>query len=189
MDIDEFDLPEREFDTKRVCDGCATGLDEGDYAIVYLSDRCWVAGEELTASTIEPREIYCRNCNRGEVPLPHQTSNEACCLVQIEFYTGSRVYSYDWIEIVDGSNSESGIIWNPDELVEQFMPYPIEVSSEVTTPASVFNLFFAQGVDLRGFIKDGRIQIPDEVHENVECLLRATRDTKESRGFTPENMR
>jgi len=188
MKLEDLDIGENQWEDSRMCDGCEYQFSGEDYGVVYFCDCLWYQGEEVNLPNPVSEELYCLNCFNNEVPLPHLGTNEGFYLVLMESHPDNGDLAYEKIELVQGSPAKEGVDWKPLELIDQYSPTPIEMVNYAITPAHVFNIFYRQGVDLRGFVEEGEIQIPDSISNHLEQLTRVTLQHRRDLWITPDHL-
>lgn len=186
MELEQLNFPKRHWEEQRICDGCEIPFDNGDKAVVYFCDTVWNHFAEGDLPNIVPQGMYCWNCYPRDIPLPHLGTNEGFLFVINEYETESDEYSYEKKEVIKGSPRTRGIEWTPIELVEDLYPAPRGMIQHNITPLSVFFTFERLGIDLRGFVKDNELFIPEAEIEKIELILESNTKHQPHSIWSPE---
>lgn len=162
---------EPSWEEKRVCDGCTIVFEQGDYVATYFSDWVWNDISDGKLPFIAPQGMYCLNCYEDEIPLPMKGVTEGFIFGTITYNEDAMTYSVDRNRIMRGSRSTEGIDWDPIDITNRLFPAPAEIVLENATPYSVFSLFYRAGIDLRGFISENVLEIPEPAAEKSKLTI------------------
>lgn len=167
--VEQIGLPEEILSGQRICDHCASIFFEEKDIFAYFSDTSWLYGQEIKTDYVYPHELYCPDCYPGEIPVPHLGTNEGFSLVELE-QVGDDEYYFSEIGAVVGSPKNQGVEWDPPDLIEEFH-MAVSKYNIVVTPMHTFSLFLRLGIDLRSFIADDHIHIPESTREQIKTLI------------------
>lgn len=169
--IDTLGFGKKEFDDVRVCDGCAAKFNSDSYGLVYFTDLVWVEYQELRFPHPIPQELYCFDCYPDEIPIPHSESTEGFSIVEFTSDSDEDKSEYMEVGILNISHKNNGIDWDPIKIMNKYQLLPLEEIEYRITPMQVFSYFRKLGIDLRGFVIDDRLDIPEEKADNLRALI------------------
>lgn len=188
MDPESIRFHEPAWEEQRACDGCLRKIENGDHVAIYFSD--WVLNEysDGPIPVIAPHGMYCLDCYEDEIPLPKQGVNEGFLFETVRYDPRDEVYTVETGEIMRGSSASQGIDWDPVSVFEMFHPAPAEAALKDGTPFSVYVLLFRSGVDLKGFVRDGELDIPKQAEEKARLIISESIKHHPSWGMQAESL-
>lgn len=160
-----------QWEDKRGCDSCDVVFKEGDHVVSYFSDWVWNEVSDGKIPVVIPQGMYCLDCYEDEIPIPMKGVTEGFIFDTITYDERNGTYSVLRRKILRGSPSYEGIEWDPFEVTDRIFRAPADAILKDATPYSIFTLFYRSGIDLRGFVKDGKMKIPDEAAEKSKLLI------------------
>jgi len=169
--IDTLGFKKKEFDSLRVCDGCATKFHDNSYALVYFTDLVWAGYQKIQFPIPTPQELYCFDCYPNEIPIPHIESTEGFTIVEFTSDSSKNNLVYEEIGILNINYKNDGVDWDPVKIMDDHQFLPVEEVRFQITPMQVFSYFRKLGIDLRGFVKNNKLTIPDEKINDIESLI------------------
>jgi hypothetical protein len=120
--------------------------------------------------------------------MPHMGTNEGFSLVTFDYHPDDDLYTYTEEAIVNGSSENSGIKWNPIEVINEFHTISASSLPFAITPQYIFVLFRKVGIDLTGFVSDSAFIIPEEKEETIKESVRLFMFKREKQPFHPESL-
>ncbi|WP_147302761.1 hypothetical protein [Haloferax sp. Atlit-19N] len=171
MDINNLESNQSNWEEKRGCDGCTVLFEENDHVATYFSDWVWNEFSNGEIPFISPQGMYCLNCYENEIPIPKKGVIEGFIFETITFDEETETYSTNRRKILRGSSSSEGIDWDPVQVVDRLFPAPAELILKDATPFSVFTLLYRAGIDLRGFVREGQLEIPDSAAKKARLII------------------
>lgn len=127
---------------------------------------------EGKAPITTPQGGYCSNCYQDEIPLPRKGTVEGFTFAMVEYQSDTETYTYNEKGIMRGSKASEGVVWEPPEVIEKLHPSSLEDFNHNVTPMSIFINLYRLGVDLRGFVVDGELRIPDNAIPTAREVIR-----------------
>ncbi|NGM69068.1 hypothetical protein G6M89_08600 [Natronolimnobius sp. AArcel1] len=161
MNLQRIGRAEEEYTTERYCDGCPTSLEDGDYVATYFCDTKWGGYVEGKLPTMAQQESYCLTCYNDRIPLPRKGTKEGFSFEVLHHDKENGVYRFEEKGVMRFSKEDEGIEWHPPDVIETIFPFTVNELEYETTPMSAYLAALKHGIDLRGYVKDGELQIPD----------------------------
>lgn len=180
--------PNQEFQTERICDGCTSTLEGGDYVATYFCDTKWGATVRGKFPVIAQQESYCLTCYTDSIPLPREGTREGFTFEVLQYHPNDEVYTFDEKRVMRYSGESEGIQWSPPNVYETLFPFEISELDFDITPMSTFIVAYNQGVDLRGFVTDGVLKIPDSALPVAQEILRQNVERRPKFSFDADSL-